>query len=123
MLDASGYYERGNVAFLDGRLEPARVAYRNALAALTLADDAWAADLYENYAITLWKLGRWNAAARAFYRVLDGNLTAREQSLRLLVSCRFRDGAPLDGERLLAIYERAFGPHPEGWKRVTDPAR
>jgi hypothetical protein len=118
VLDARGYYERGNLAFVDGRLDAARVAYRNAVDSLTPADDEWAADLFENFAITLWKLGRWNAAARAFYRVLDGNLTAREQSLRLLVSCRFRGGAPLDGERLLGIYERAFGPHPEQWRRT-----
>jgi hypothetical protein len=111
-------YLRGNQAFADGRFDEAAAAFAAAVAALTPAYDAVAPDVYENLALTLWRLGRWRAAARAFLRVLDGNWTAREQSLRGLVSCTFRDGRSLDGERLLRVYEEKFGPHPEGWARV-----
>jgi hypothetical protein len=47
-------------------------------------------------------------------RALDHG-TDRELSLRLLVSCLFRDGRPIDGERFLRRYEAAKGPHPEEW--------
>jgi tetratricopeptide (TPR) repeat protein len=112
-------YEAGNQAFYDGDLEGAVRFWEEAVGALRPEDDAWAADLYENLGLGLWKLGRLVAASRAFLRALDGNLSAREQCLRGLVSCAFREGRPLDGERWLTIYERAFGPHPEGWTRVT----
>jgi tetratricopeptide (TPR) repeat protein len=113
------HYDRGNRLYEQGRYPEALQEYQAAAAALTPADDAEAADLYENLGVALWQLGRWRAAARAFLRVLDGQPTRREQSLRLLVSCLFRDGAPLEGERLLAIYEQAFGRHPEEWSRVV----
>ena len=74
-------------------------------------------DLFENLGIAYWKLGRWTPAIRSFLRVLDGDLGAREQSLRLLVSCCFREGRALDGERLLREYVERFGLHPEGWAR------
>lgn len=104
-------YERGNELFEAERYEDAVRAYR---AALVDSDDP---DLHENLGIALWKLGRWRPAARCFYRTLDGDLTAREQALRLLVSCSFRAGLVHDGERLLGIYEARFGKHPEGWHR------
>ena len=105
-------YERGNQLFEEGDLEEAALEYQEALAE---SDDP---DLYENLGLTLWKLGRWRPAARALLRTLDGQPTRREQSLRVLITCLFRDGRVLDGERLLLVYEQAFGPHPEGWKRV-----
>ncbi len=110
-------YERGNDLYMEGRLQEAVLAYQEALSALTPADDERAPDLYENLGLALWKLGRWRPAARALLRTLDGDLTRREQSLRILVACLFRDGRVLDGERLLGIYQARFGPHPEGWKR------
>ncbi len=109
--------ERGNDAYLADDLPVALAAYQDAVRALGPTDDARAIDVYENLGIVCWRLGRWRPAARAFLRVLDGDVGAREQSLRLLVSCLFRDGLPLDGERLLAAYHARFGPHPEGWAR------
>lgn len=108
---------RGNAAYQRDDLAGALAAYEDAVRALAPADDARAADVFENLGIAYWRLGRWRPAIRAFLRVLDGELGAREQTLRLLVGCCFRDGLPLDGERLLGEYERRFGPHPEGWSR------
>jgi tetratricopeptide (TPR) repeat protein len=108
---------RGNDAFTAGRFDDAAAHYEDAVRALGPDDDAGAADLFENLGVTYWSLGRWRPAARAFLRALDGDLGAREQALRLLVRCCFRDGLPLDGERLLAAYTARFGPHPEGWIR------
>jgi tetratricopeptide (TPR) repeat protein len=106
------HYERGNELFLAERYADAVREYERALVD---SDDP---DLHENLGLALWKLGRWRAASRSLLRVLDGELTRREQSLRILVSCMFREGHVLDGERLLRVYERAFGPHPEGWART-----
>ena len=106
-------YELGNQLYEEGRYEEAVRQY----VAATATDDS--PDLYENLAVTLWQLGRWRPAARAFLRVLDGQPTRREQSLRLLVSCLFRGGWPLYGEQQLRIYEEAFGRHPEEWARVV----
>lgn len=110
---------RGNAAHAAGDLEGALAAYTEATRLLTPDDDPIAGDLYENLGITCWQLGRWTPAIRALFRALDGDLGAREQSLRLLVSCCFRDDRPLDGQRLLAAYVERFGPHPEGWARTT----
>lgn len=109
---------RGNRAYLADELPAALAGYEDAVRALGPADDARAVDVYENLGVTCWRLGRWRPAARALLRVLDGDLGAREQALRLLISCLFRDGLPLDGERLLVAYEARFGPHPEGWTRT-----
>ena len=109
---------RRNRAYLADELPAPLAGYEDAVRALGPADDARAADVYENLGITCWRLGRWRPAARALLRVLDGDLGAREQALRLLISCLFRDGLPLDGERLLLAYEARFGPHPEGWTRT-----
>ena len=106
-------YERGNELYEQGKYAEAVREYEQAL---VTSDDP---DLYENLGVALWQLGRWRAAARAFLRVLDGQPTRREQSLRLLVSCLFRDGSPLTAERYLKIYEQAFGRHPEEWSRVV----
>ena len=114
-------YALGNQAFVDGEVARAVEFWQEATGSLQPRDDAWAADLYENLGLGLWQLGRWGEASRAFLRALDGDLSAREQCLRGLVSCAFREGRPLDGERLLSIYERAFGSHPEKWARVTGP--
>jgi tetratricopeptide (TPR) repeat protein len=108
---------RGNAAYEAGDLAGAIAAYEDAVKALGPADDGRAADIHENLGIAYWRTGRWRPAIRAFLRVLDGDPGAREQTLRLLVGCLFRDGLPLDGERLLAAYEARFGPHPEGWTR------
>ncbi len=115
--DAASLYDLGHDAFTDGRVAEAAALWEAATRALVPADDALAIDLYENLGIALWQLGRWRPAARALRRALDGRPTSREQALRLLVSCCFRGGRALDGERLLALYQRAFGPHPEGWTR------
>ena len=104
--------ELGNAAFLAGRFAEAVQHYEDAVR--TGPDDA---DLFENLGIAYWSLGRWRPAIRAFLRALDGDLGAREQSLRVLVSCCFRDGLALDGERFLGEYTARFGPHPEGWTR------
>ncbi len=105
------HYDRGNELFTAERYEE---AVREYMAALAESDDP---DLHENLGLALWKLGRWRPAARSLLRTLDGEPTRREQSLRILVSCLFREGHALDGERLLRIYEAAFGPHPESWTR------
>jgi tetratricopeptide (TPR) repeat protein len=106
-------YERGNDFYEQGRYADAVREYQQAL---VTSDNP---DLYENLGVALWQLGRWRPAARAFLRVLDGQPTRREQSLRLLVSCLFRDGSPLMAERHLTLYEQTFGSHPEEWSRVV----
>ncbi len=115
---AEAEYERGNACYRAEDFVGAVAAYQGATALLTPRDDPWAADLYENLGLALWQLGRWLPAARALLRVLDGAPTGREQSLRVLVSCLFRAGRALDGERHLRAYEAAFGPHPEGWRQL-----
>ena len=110
-------YERGNELYGAGRIADAIEAWQSAARALTPDDDALAIDLYENLGVALWQLGRWRAASRALLRAFDGD-PAREQALRLTVSCAFRDGRVLDGERLLRGYEARFGAHPEGWTRT-----
>ena len=109
-------YERGNQLYGEGRIADAVDAWVSAARALTPGDDALAIDLYENLGVALWQLGRWSAATRALSRAFDGD-PAREQALRLIVSCAFRGGRALDGERLLQTYEASFGAHPEGWTR------
>jgi hypothetical protein len=94
-------YERGNELVVEERFAE---AVREYMAALVDSDDP---DLHENLGIALWRLGRWRPAARCLLRTLDGDL----------VSCLFRDGRALDGERMLRVYETAFGPHPEAWKQ------
>ena len=115
--DVDEALERGNQAYRADDLPAAIAAYEQAVRALGPADDVRAADVYENLGVAYWRLERWRPALRAFLRVLDGDLAAREQCLRLLVSSAFRDGLALDGERWLAAYEAGFGPHPEGWTR------
>ena len=117
MADAHEEYDRGNELWHAGRIEEAARRYEEAVHALTPADDDLAPDLYENLGVALWQLGRHRPALRALYRVLDGDLGARQQSLRLAVSCCFRIGRTIDGARLLAEYETRFGPHPEGWNQ------
>ncbi|MBL9015525.1 MAG: tetratricopeptide repeat protein [Myxococcales bacterium] len=117
MSDADDAMMRGNTAFEAGDVPGALAEYERAVAALAPGDDVIAADLFENLGIAYWKLGRWTPALRALLRALDGDLGAREQCLRLLVSCYFRDGHAIDGERLLREYTDRFGPHPEGWTR------
>lgn len=117
MSDAAEATVRGNDAFTAGDHAAAAAHYEAAVRALPPRDPD-SADLHENLGIAYWSLGRWRPAIRAFLRALDGELGAREQSLRLLVSCCFRDGLALDGERLLAVYTARFGPHPEGWTRA-----
>lgn len=107
---------RGDAASAAGDFALAAKAYGDAIVSLQPADDALSCDLYEKLGVALWKRDRYGAAARAFLRALDGNPTARKQSLTLLISCFFRTGKTLDGERLLPRYEAAFGDHPEGWK-------
>jgi tetratricopeptide (TPR) repeat protein len=108
---------RGNAAYERDDLATAIAAYEEAVRALGPDDDPRAIELFDNLGIAYWRVGRWRPAIRAFMRALDGELGAREQTLRLLVGCLFRDGLSLDGERLLGEYERRFGPHPEGWSR------
>jgi len=113
-------YQRGNQAYVADDIEGARLAWEEAVRLLGPGDDARAADLYENLGIAYWRQQRWRPAIRAFLRVLDGDPGAREQTLRLLVSCLFRDGLPHDGAHYLAEYESRFGAHPAGWRR-NDP--
>jgi tetratricopeptide (TPR) repeat protein len=111
-------YTRGNTAFEAGDFVTAADAYAEAIVHLEPKDDDLAPDVYENLGLALWKLGRYEAAARAFLRALDGNPLARQQSLAILISCFFRSGRNLDGERTLAIYEAKWGEHPEAWRRT-----
>ena len=105
-------YQRGNQLYEAGRYQEAVREYQ---AALRESDDP---DLYENLGLALWQLQDWRPAARCLLRALDGDYGKKEQLLRVLVSCFFRDGRSLDGERLLGEYEARFGAHPEGWKRL-----
>jgi len=107
--------DRGNAAYTAGRHLEAPAHYEAAVRRPGPADDALAPDLYENLGIVYWILERWRPAIRAFLRALDGDLGAREQSLRLLVSCCFHEGLVHDGERLLDEYEARHGAHPQGW--------
>jgi hypothetical protein len=110
-------YARGNDEFAAGRLVAAVAEYRQALTSLGPTEDDLAGDLFENLGLALWKLGNYGEAARVFLRALDGDIGSREQSLRGLVSCLFRSGRPLDGERMLLAYEERYGRHPEEWSR------
>jgi SAM-dependent methyltransferase len=110
-------YGRGNDEFLAGRLAAAVSEYRVALAALSPAEDDLAGNLFENLGLALWQLGQHGEAARVLLRALDGDIGSREQALRGLVSCLFRSGRPLDGERMLLDYEQRYGRHPEQWSR------
>jgi len=116
VADVAQAYEHGNALHGEGRIAEAVEVWEAAARALTPDDDPLAIDLYENLGVALWQLGRWRAATRALGRAYDGD-PAREQALRLIVSCAFRDGRALDGERVLRGYEARFGPHPEGWTR------
>lgn len=107
---------RGDAAFASDDFAQAVAAYADAIVCLEPADDPVAPDLYEKLGVALWKRNRHGAAARACLRALDGNPTSRKQALTILISCFFRMGKTLDGERLLPAYEAAFGDHPEGWK-------
>jgi SAM-dependent methyltransferase len=110
-------YARGNDEFVAGRLAVAVAEYRVALAALGPTEDDLAGDLFENLGLALWQLGHHGEAARVFLRALDGDIGSREQALRGLVSCLFRSGRPLDGERMLLAYEERYGRHPEQWSK------
>jgi hypothetical protein len=110
-------HARGKACYREERIAEAVACYHAATRALRPTDDALAADIYEDLGVGLWRLRRWRPAARAFLRALD-NGTDRELSLRLLVSCLFRDGRPLDGERFLRRYEATKGRHPEEWGKV-----
>ncbi|MBM4319349.1 MAG: tetratricopeptide repeat protein, partial [Deltaproteobacteria bacterium] len=105
--------EQGNRAFAAGQLEAAAEAYAAAVRLLGPADEpAVAAAVHGNLGLALYNLGRYPAAIRSFLRALDGQPSAREQWLRLLVTSLVRDGRTLDALRCCSRYRHHFGTHP-----------
>jgi len=100
-------------AWIEGDLAGAARLFEDAAMALEPAEDD--PGLWENVGIARHALGDWTGAIQPLMRALDGDLTSREQSLRLLVDACMRSQHQLDGARYLALYQATFGPHPAGW--------
>jgi tetratricopeptide (TPR) repeat protein len=107
--------ESGNRALLEGRPLAAIAAYEQAVRALGAADDEAAPALYENLGLAYVALERALPALRAFLRACDGVPESRPQALRFIVTCLANARRFVDAQRYLSAYERAFGPHPDGW--------
>jgi SAM-dependent methyltransferase len=105
--------ERGAELWEDGDIAGARRCFERAA---TLGG-VHPADQWENLGSARFVTGDFAAAVAPLMMALGDSLTSREQSLRLLVSASFQSGRQRDGERLLEVYEAAFGPHPAGWRR------
>ncbi len=105
--------ERGAELWEDGDIAGARRCFERAA---TLGG-VHPADQWENLGSARFVAGDFAAAVAPLMMALGDSLTSREQSLRLLVSASFQSGRQRDGERLLEVYEAAFGPHPAGWRR------
>ena len=110
-----GLNGRGEKAFEEERFEDARAAFEEAISRLPGELEELAPDLYENLGITFAHLGRPVPALRAFFRALDGDFAAREQSLRFAINCFAGQGCFFDARRLLKVYNDTFGEHPGGW--------
>jgi len=107
--------ELGVAAWAVGNRERARVCFEDA--AMALAPREEIDGLWENIGIARHGAGDWLGAIQPLLRALDGNLTSREQSLRLLVDACMRSTQQVDGARYLTLYEATFGPHPAGWAK------
>jgi len=114
--DVEALNSEGAAAFAAGDYAAAVRAFEAATAALRPEHDDLAPDIWENLGLAYVHGGWPQLAVGPFLRALDGELGAREQSLRFLVDACFRSRRPQDGERYLRVYEGAFGPHPAGWR-------
>lgn len=103
----------GAGAWTNGDLATAARLFEDAAMALRPGEDA--AGVWEDLGIARHAMGDWTGAIQPLLRALDGDLTSREQSLRLLVDACMRGQRQIDGARYLARYEATFGPHPAGW--------
>jgi hypothetical protein len=112
---AEALNELGGERWVAGDQAGARALFEDAVKAMTPKDDG--PGVWENLGIARHAGGDWTGAIDPLLRALDGDLTSREQSLRLLVDACMRARRQGDGGRYLAIYQAAFGPHPAGWAR------
>lgn len=69
--------------------------------------------LYENLGLARMQTGDLDGAIRAFLRALDGQPTSRPNALRWLVVTLVNAGRHEDAARYLAVWEQAFGEHPD----------
>lgn len=107
--------ELGAAAWVAEDFARARTLFEDAVMALKPGEDV--DGLWENLGIARHGAGDWLGAIQPLLRALDGDLTSREQSLRLLVDACMRSTHQVDGARYLVLYEATFGPHPAGWAR------
>lgn len=95
-----------------GPVLEAAAAWEDAARALTPADDARAAAVYEALGKAYQRLGDPRGAIRAFLRALDGRPAGREQSARRIVECAGAAGIAPEQRQWLDAYEAGFGAHP-----------
>ena len=107
--------ELGAAAWVDGQEGRASALFEDAAMALAPGEDV--PGLWENIGIARHTVADWLGAIQPLLRALDGDLTSREQSLRLLVDACMRSSLQADGGRYLDLYQATFGPHPAGWAR------
>jgi hypothetical protein len=105
-------------ALSSGRADEAAQNFEKAVSLLCASDDRWAPTLYENLGLAYHRLHLSGPALRTFMRALDGELTSSELSLRHAVTCLVNRLRYQDAGRLLEVFERAFGPHPECWTQA-----
>ena len=111
--------ELGADAWVAGDTARASDLFEDAAMALAPGDDL--PGLWENLGIARHTAGDWLGSIQPLLRALDGDLTSREQSLRLLVDACMRSIHQVDGARYLALYQSTFGPHPAGWSNQIEP--
>ena len=99
--------ERGAESYASGRVAEAVWYWEHATRALDPRDPTWASPIFENLGIGYLQTERPVPAARAFLRALDGDLSSREQSLRLLLVALRAAGHADEAARLEASLEKA----------------
>jgi len=104
--------EEGGAAVARGDYDAAAAAFTRAVRGLGPEHDDLAPFLWENLGLAFVLGGRPADAVGPLLRALDGDLTSREQSARLLVDACDGSGRHRDADRYRAAYEAHFGPHP-----------
>jgi tetratricopeptide (TPR) repeat protein len=106
--DAEELNERGAAAYHAGRPDEALRLWEQATRALRGSGGEWGPRIYENLGIAYLAASQPLPAARAFMRALDGDLSSREQSLRLLIRALEAAGKLTDAAGLKGIYDARF---------------
>lgn len=112
---ADALSELGAELWVGGDQRRAAALFEDAAMALKPTEDN--PGIWENVGIARHTRGDWVGAIDPLLRALDGDLTSREQSLRLLADACMRAHRQHNGARYLEIYQATFGPHPAGWSR------